>query len=95
MGLRIVGIEVVEGGAQVRVAATAGGSGIDLSKANGVIYVAAGDTVTNLVEKAVPEEATFSGDGQTATVTVPSAAGAFIKAVIDSAAPDLNRPEAY
>ena len=92
--LRIVGIEVVEGDAQVRVAATAGGSGIDLSRANGVIYVAAGDTVTNLVEKTVPG-ATFSGDGQTATVTVPSAAGAFIKAVIDSAAPDLKRPEAY
>ena len=86
VALRIVGIELVEGGAQVRVAAEAGGDGVDLSQANGVLYVAAGDTVTNLVGKAVPG-ATFSGDGQTATITVPSAAGAFFKAVIGVAAP--------
>ncbi len=84
--LRIVGIEVVEGGAQVRVAATAGGNDVDLSQANGALYVAAGDTLTNLVEKAVPD-ATFSGNGQTATITVPSAAGAFIRAVIGVSAP--------
>ena len=76
--LRIVDVEVVEGGAQVRVAAEAGGNGVDLSKANGVIYVAAGDTVTNLVEKAV-QGTTFSSDGKTATIQVPSAVGAFIK----------------
>ncbi len=84
--LRIVGIEIMDGGAQVRVAATAGGSGVDLSQANGVLYVATGDTVTNLVTTAV-QGATFSGDGQTATITVPSAAGAFIKAVIGVSAP--------
>ena len=39
--LRVVGIEVVEGGAKVRVAAAAGGDGVDLSKANGIFYVAA------------------------------------------------------
>ncbi|MBP3866861.1 MAG: hypothetical protein J6D25_03520, partial [Eggerthellaceae bacterium] len=71
--LRIVDVEVVEGGARIRVAAEAGGNGVDLSHANGVIYVAAGDTVTNLVERTV-QGTTFSGDGKTATITVPSAA---------------------
>ena len=85
--LRIVGIEIVEGGAQVRVAAEAGGVVVDLSRANGVIYVAAGDAVTNLVERAV-RGTVFSGDGQTATITVPSAAGAFIKAAIGPSAPE-------
>ena len=84
--LRVVGIEVVEGGAKVRVAAEAGGDGVDFSKANGIIYVAAGDAVTNLVERAV-QGTTFSGDGKTATITVPSAAGAFIKVVIGVSAP--------
>ena len=84
--LRVVGIEVVEGGAKVRVAAAAGGDGVDLSKANGIFYVAAGDTVTNLVERAV-QGTTFSGDGKTATITVPSAAGAFVKVVIGVSAP--------
>ena len=84
--LRIVDVEVVEGGARIRVAAEAGGNGVDLSKANGVIYVAAGDTVTNLVERAV-QGTTFSGDGKTATITVPSAAGAFVKVVIGVSAP--------
>lgn len=84
--LRIVDVEVVEGGARIRVAAEAGGNGVDLSKANGTIYVAAGDTVTNLVESAV-QGTTFSGDGKTATITVPSAAGAFVKVVIGVSAP--------
>ena len=79
--LRIVDVEVVGNGARIRVAAEAGGNGVDLSKANGVIYVAAGDTVTNLVEKAV-QGTTFSSDGKTATIQVPSAVGAFIKVVI-------------
>ena len=80
--LRIVDVEVVGNGARIRVAAEAGGNGVDLSKANGVIYVAAGDTVTNLVEKAV-QGTTFSSDGKTATIQVPSAAGTFVKVVID------------
>ncbi len=84
--LRVVGIEVVEGGAKVRVAAAAGGDGVDLSKANGIFYVAAGDTVTNLVERAV-QGTTFSGDGKTATITVPSDAGAFVRVVIGVSAP--------
>ena len=88
--LRIVDVEVVEGGAQVRVAAEAGGNGVDLSKANGVIYVAAGDTVTNLVEKAV-QGTTFSSDGKTATIQVPSAVGAFIKVVVGVSAPRISR----
>ena len=79
--LRIVDVEVVGNGARIRVAAEAGGNEVDLSKANGVIYVAAGDTVTNLVERTV-QGTTFSGDGKTATITVPSAVGAFIKVVI-------------
>ena len=79
--LKIIDVEVVEGGARIRVAAEAGGDGVDLSKANGVIYVAAGDNVTNLVESAV-QGTTFSGDGQTATIQVPSTIGKFIKAVI-------------
>ena len=84
--LRIVDVEVVEGGARIRVAAEAGGNGVDLSKANGAIYVAAGDTVTNLVERTV-QGTTFSGDGKTATITVPSAAGTFVKVVIGVSAP--------
>ena len=84
--LRIVDVEVVEGGARIRVAAEAGGNGVDLSKANGAIYVAAGDTVTNLVERAV-QGTSFSGDGKTATITVPSAAGTFVKVVIGVSAP--------
>ena len=79
--LKIVDVKVVECGARIRVAAEAGGDGVDLSKANGVIYVAAGDTVTNLVESAV-QGTTFSGDGQTATIQVPSTIGKFIKVVI-------------
>ena len=84
--LRIVDVEVVEGGARIRVAAEAGGDDVDLSHANGVIYVAAGDTVTNLVEKPVPNP-TFSGDGQTATIQVPSTAGAFVKVVVGVSVP--------
>ncbi|MBR0066485.1 MAG: hypothetical protein IJQ00_02725 [Kiritimatiellae bacterium] len=84
--LRIVDVEVVEGCARIRVAAEAGGDGVDLSHANGVIYVAAGDTVTNLVEKPVPNP-TFSGDGKTATIQVPSTAGAFVKVVVGISAP--------
>ena len=84
--LRVVGIEVVEGGARIRVAAEAGGNAVELSKANGVIYIAAGDTVTDLVEKPVPNP-TFSGDGQTATIQVPSTAGTFVKVVIGVSAP--------
>ena len=84
--LRIVDVEVVEGGARIRVAAEAGGNGVGLSHANGVIYVAAGDTVTNLVERTV-QGMTFSGDGKTATITVPSAAGTFVKVVIGVSAP--------
>ena len=72
--------------ARIRVAAEAGGDGVDLSHANGAIYVAAGDTVTNLVERAV-QGTTFSGDGKTATITVPSAAGTFVKVVIGVSAP--------
>ena len=84
--LRIVDVEVVDGGARIRVAVEAGGNGVDLSHANGVIYVAAGDTVTNLVERTV-QGTTFSGDGKTATITVPSAAGIFVKVVIGVSAP--------
>lgn len=84
--LRIVDVEVVEDGARIRVAAEAGGNGVDLSHANGVIYVAAGDTVTNLVEKPVPNP-TFSGDGQTATIQVSSTAGAFVKVMVGVSAP--------
>ena len=84
--LRIVDVEVVEGGARIRVAAEAGGNGVGLSHANGVIYVAAGDTVTNLVERTV-QGMTFSGDGKTATITVPSAAGTVVKVVIGGSAP--------
>ena len=84
--LRIVDVEVVEGGARIRVAAEAGGDDVDLSHANGVIYVAAGDTVTNLVERTV-QGTIFSGDGKTATIQVPSAAGAFVKVVVGVSAP--------
>ena len=85
--LRIVDVEVVEDGARIRVAAEAGGNGVDLSKANGAIYVAAGDTVTNLVERTV-QGTTFSGDGKTATIQVPSTAGAFVKVMVGVSAPE-------
>ena len=44
------------------------------------VAASASTAVTNLVTTAV-QGATFSGDGQTATIMVPSPAGAFIKAV--------------
>ena len=69
------------------VAAEAGGDGVDLSQINGIIHVAAGDTVTNLVEKAI-QTPVFSRDGKTATIMVPSSAGRFVKAVIGLTTPE-------
>ena len=42
---------------------------------------AKGETVTNLIERTV-QGTTFSGDGKTATIQVPTTVGAFVKAVI-------------
>ena len=83
VALRIVGIEVVEGGARVRIAGTAGNAAVDMAQVNGVISVAVGDDLGALVPRAV-NVTCASG---TATVFVPSAAGAFIQAVVGAATP--------
>ena len=84
--LRIDGIEVGAEGATIRASATAGGAAVDLTKINGILAVEAGDTVTNLVPKAV-RGATFSADGTTATIPVPSSDGFFLRARIGTSAP--------
>ena len=84
--LRIDGIEVGAEGATIRASATAGGAAVDLTKINGILAVEAGDTVTNLVPPAV-RGATFSADGTTATIPVPSSDGFFLRARIGTSAP--------
>ena len=84
--LRIDGIEVGAEGATIRASATAGGAAVDLTKINGILAVEAGDTVTNLVPKAV-RGATFSANGTTATIPVPSSDGFFLRARIGTSAP--------
>jgi len=88
--LRIAGIEVVEGGARVRVTCRAGASAeagaVDLSQINGVISVSAGDDLGALAPKAVPAADVTYGNGA-ATVFVPASAGAFIRAQIGVSAP--------
>ena len=59
---------------------------VDLTKINGILAVEAGDTVTNLVPKTV-RGATFSADGTTATIPVPSSDGFFLRARIGTSAP--------
>ena len=93
--LRIAGIEVVEGGARVRVAATTGlsaeasaeadGAAVDLSQINGVISVSAGDAPDALAPKAASGITYSAGE---ATIFVPASAGRFVKAVIGLAAPE-------
>ena len=88
--LRIVGIEVVEGGARVRVTCRAGASAeagaVDLSQINGVISVSAGDDLGALAPKAVPAANVTYSEGE-ATIFVPASAGRFVKAVIGLAPP--------
>ena len=84
--LRIDGIEMGTEGATIRASATAGGAAVDLTKINGILAVEAGDTVTNLVPKAV-QGATFSADGTTATIPVPSSDGLFLRARIGTSVP--------
>ena len=82
--LRIAGIEVVKGGARVRVVATAGGEAVDLSQINGVISVSAGDDLGALAPKAASGITYSEGE---ATIFVPASAGRFVKAVIGVAPP--------
>ncbi|MBQ1428794.1 MAG: InlB B-repeat-containing protein, partial [Kiritimatiellae bacterium] len=96
--LRIAGIEVVEGGARVRVTCRAGLSAealaeagasaeagaVDLSQINGVISVSAGDDLGALAPKSVSGITYSEGE---ATIFVPASAGRFVKAVIGRAAP--------
>ena len=84
--LRIAGIEIAEGGARVRVVATAGGEAVDLSQINGVISVSAGDAPDTLAPKAVPAANVTYSAGE-ATIFVPASAGRFVKAVIGLTAP--------
>ena len=77
---------MVEGGARVRVTATAGGEAVDLSQINGVISVSAGDDLGALAPKAVPVANVTYGEGE-ATIFVPASAGRFVKAVIGLTAP--------
>ena len=82
--LRTVGIEMAEGGARVRVVATAGGAAVDLSQINGVISVSAGDDLGALAPKAASGITYSEGE---ATIFVPASAGRFVKAVIGLAPP--------
>ena len=86
--LRIAGIEVVEGGARVRVTCRAGASAeagaVDLSQINGVMSVSAGDAPDALAPKAASGITYSEGE---ATIFVPASAGRFVKAVIGVAAP--------
>ena len=82
--LRIAGIEVVEGGARVRVAATTGGAAANLEAINGVISVSAGDAPDALAPKAASGITYSEGE---ATIFVPASAGRFVKAVIGVAPP--------
>ena len=84
--LRIVGVELVEGGARVRVAAAAGGDSVDLSQVNGILSLAAGDALGSLAPKAVPASNVTYASGA-ATIFVPSSAGNFIKALLGAATP--------
>ena len=79
--LRIVDIKVGEDGARVRVAATAGGVSVDLSKINGAISVVAGDAPDALAPNDVAAESIVYEDG-VAVICVPPSYGRFIKAVI-------------
>ena len=79
--LRIVDIKVGEDGARVRVAATAGGVPVDLSKINGAISVVAGDAPDALAPNDVAAESIVCEDG-VAVICVPPSFGRFIKAVI-------------
>ena len=96
--LRIVGIEMAEGGARVRVTCRAGLSAealaeagasaeagaVDLSQINGVISVSAGDAPDALAPKAASGITYSEGE---ATIFVPASAGRFVKAVIGLTAP--------
>ena len=84
--LRIAGIEVVEGGARVRVVATAGGAAASLGAINGVISLLAGDDLGALAPKAVSAANVTYSEGE-ATIFVPASAGRFVKAVIGVAPP--------
>ena len=76
--LRIAGIEVVEGGARVRVA-------VGLSQINGVMSLLSGDDLGALTPKSVSGITYSEGE---ATIFVPASAGRFVKAVIGVAAPE-------
>ena len=86
VGLRIDGIDVVDGGATVRVAATAGGDAVDMSQVNGVISLAAGDELGSLALTAVPSENVTYENGE-ATIFVPASDGTFIRARVGVATP--------
>ena len=86
VGLRIDGIDVVDGGATVRVAATAGGEAVDMERVNGVISLAAGDELGSLALTAVPSENVTYENGE-ATIFVPASDGTFIRARVGVATP--------
>ena len=78
---------MAEGGARVRVAATAGGAAANLGSINGVISVSAGDDLGALAPKAVSAANVTYSAGE-ATIFVPASAGRFVKAVIGLTAPE-------
>ena len=75
---------MVEGGARVRVAATAGGATANLQSINGVMSLLAGDDLGALVPKAASGITYSEGE---ATIFMPASAGRFVKAVIGLTAP--------
>ena len=85
--LKIDSIEVTAEGSKIVVSATDGTTAIDLEDINGVLNVSVGSSVTTLTSKAIPEN-NVSFDAGKATVIIPVADGAFVKATVDFKAPE-------
>jgi len=86
-------IEVIAGGVKIRVTAKAGGTTVDLSAANGVLAVAAGDNLASLAPVALPA-ANVTYNAGAATILIPSSTGSFVQALIRVATPppaDVSR----
>lgn len=74
------------GGVKIRVTAKAGGTTVDLSAANGVLAVAAGDNLASLAPMALPA-ANVTYNAGAATILIPSSTGSFVQALIRVATP--------
>ena len=79
------------GGVKIRVTAKAGGTTVDLSAANGVLAVAAGDNLSSLAPVALPA-ANVTYNAGAATILIPSSTGSFVQALIRVATPPASLP---